>query len=777
MFARRNLVAEEDDNDTEATMLFNAKAKEDLRKMAPTAAERAERHFIPGVPAMASVKKKLTFDDTFTFDCPTLPASKSALADKENEISVLQRQLRDYKYKNEQLSDAQETLESQLEQLRAEKSDLKNQVLELEEDVKLLQTSEPSFLDVTQGDDWRQVANKYCVWFNTAREQLLQSQLILKNNKLWNAENVRKLTEAGQLQFQEFSNDDLGELISGSIQDYNIFIEMEEDEELQPQINMDAVPELEPPRQDPVYNQNFEEQPVHMSVQDPAPGQIYNDDMEQSYGHTMTHMYGEQSYQEAIPQEQSFAHSLPPQPYPQTMPQSSQSHTFPPQPQTTQQDVINDESIVFDATQETYPHSFMSRKSRIATPSPIKPESASNLNELDQSSMFNSTLHNTSIDYEKDKKIDWMESRISELEECLKLLRCRSQKYLQAEEEKRSLTNHVEHLNKVVKQTMSELAGLKLVIAEKLVDMDGTPRDTCLKDVDRIKALAIQLNEVIAARDKYYADLMEASEENALLKETVAQQKQRIEQNERTLKEQRDFCVDAEQNKEKLEKCNQELMEAKSMVSSHELTIMQLQQTRNETMTDAGDSTQIFHMARNPLQDAHDAFRTVEERKRKADETYQDESGKRFCNEEIESLKAKLSKAENEKVTVESTLSNFAMKYRAMITVLSGFQFKVKDIDEGICYVNSVYDDSDNEFVFKYDYESQQVDLLDSGPSNSTSVWGTPEQQFESEMRRYIGERQSVPAFLASVTLALESRRNFSDNSTMMPVLGLEGMM
>lgn len=36
-----------------------------------------------------------------------------------------------------------------------------------------------------------------------------------------------------------------------------------------------------------------------------------------------------------------------------------------------------------------------------------------------------------------------------------------------------------------------------------------------------------------------------------------------------------------------------------------------------------------------------------------------------------------------------------------MTRTLTGYQIKLKDVDEGICYVNSIYDELEKQFVFK----------------------------------------------------------------------------
>ncbi|VDM63866.1 unnamed protein product [Angiostrongylus costaricensis] len=98
------------------------------------------------------------------------------------------------------------------------------------------------------------------------------------------------------------------------------------------------------------------------------------------------------------------------------------------------------------------------------------------------------------------------------------------------------------------------------------------------------------------------------------------------------------------------------------------------------------------------------------------------------------------------------------LSFREISTTLTGYQIKLKDIEEGICYVNSVYDETEKQFIFKYNASTGIVDLLDIGQDELSQ--GRP---WEQEMQKYIGERHSIPGFLAAVTLQLEARRGLED--------------
>ncbi|KHJ98690.1 hypothetical protein OESDEN_01337 [Oesophagostomum dentatum] len=331
----------------------------------------------------------------------------------------------------------------------------------------------------------------------------------------------------------------------------------------------------------------------------------------------------------------------------------------------------------------------------------------------------------------------------------------------------------------------AELSSLRSACSKKLFDFTDSSTQTRAADImkrmqainDRTDLLQKELEDSQVAVKKANDDIAILTIERDDLIGKIDHLNDNIEKLEKSLDHERElrsnFAITLEGKVSEIESLQLEIDSLRSQVNTLETKLSQADETTKQLReqlqnagrepTDAGDETQILHLRNNPFQCAVDEMDVAERerlRKRKADETFAGESSeaKRAREEQILALENQLKKSEREKEQALRLQADFAKKYREIATTLTGYQIKLKDIEEGICCVNSVYDDMEKQFVFKYNAETGIVDLLDVGQDVLSQ--GRP---WEHEMQKYIGERHSIPGFLAAVTLQLEARRNLDE--------------
>ncbi|VDK60364.1 unnamed protein product [Anisakis simplex] len=167
---------------------------------------------------------------------------------------------------------------------------------------------------------------------------------------------------------------------------------------------------------------------------------------------------------------------------------------------------------------------------------------------------------------------------------------------------------------------------------------------------------------------------------------------------------------------------------------------------------------------------AHAEFREIEtnRKRKKADSSLDDfdeldaSSSKRYREELLKQttdLQYQLHKLEKEKERAVKIQSDLIKKYRAIVTALSGLQIKMKG--EDLVQVESIFEPGQF-FVFKVENWGKSISLLET---DYAAKWS-------SQIEEYLGGRNSTPAFLAAVTLALDEKSqsassvhsfNFSD--------------
>ncbi|VDO98581.1 unnamed protein product [Heligmosomoides polygyrus] len=344
-------------------------------------------------------------------------------------------------------------------------------------------------------------------------------------------------------------------------------------------------------------------------------------------------------------------------------------------------------------------------------------------------SILNSTLANTSIDYEKDEKIQRLELENSRLHDRVNILYDRAQKSMLMEEQKHDAEQKYSLLEKNVANILGEFNSLRSACAKKLFDVvDSTSQGRSAEIMKRIQ----DLNDAVESLQGHLS--------NARLE--AEQAKKEVE----SLKSERSVLIKKAEHlsstAEDLRKTLREENEARSALSR---------------IVEGKDAELL--LSQEEIMSLQDEVRTLKSDLAE-DTTMDDESiqSKRAREEQIMALEAQLRKSEREKEETIRLQAGLTKKYRDMTRTLTGYQIKLKDVDEGICYVNSIYDELEKQFVFKINAETGIVDLLDVGQDVQSQglLW-------EEEMRRYIGERHSIPGFLAAVTLQLEARRNLED--------------
>ncbi|WKX96982.1 hypothetical protein Q1695_012995 [Nippostrongylus brasiliensis] len=429
-----------------------------------------------------------------------------------------------------------------------------------------------------------------------------------------------------------------------------------------------------------------------------------------------------------------------------------------------------DASMVFDEPEE---HRF--RESISPIPSFGQGDETMGSNQS-VSILLNSTLANTSIDYEKDERIQRLELENSRLDDRVKILFDRAQKSMLMEEKKNNAEQKYALLEKNMENILAELNSLRSACSKKLFDIvDTSPQGRSAEVIkriqslnDKIESLQAQLGQVSSDADVAKKEVEELREERNVLHGKIEHLNNINEQLRTSWQKEQEMCLSmsrlAEEKKAELLCSQKEVLVLQDELKAVESKLAEAQlQNASKEPTDAGDETQIFHLRMNPMQGAVDALEEAERerlRKRKADTTADESSyeAKRAKDERISELESQLKKSEREKEQTIRLQADLTKKFRDMTRTLTGYQIKLKDVDEGICYVNSVYDEEEKQFVFKINAETGIVDLLDVGQDvlSQGRMW-------EEEMRKYIGERHSIPGFLAAVTLQLESRRDLEE--------------
>ncbi|EYC28578.1 hypothetical protein Y032_0007g3297 [Ancylostoma ceylanicum] len=703
MFRGRAHSSDDDDEPSEATIQLNSKLTADFRKAFPLRNESARKVVPVATPSLTQISKRLNFDDSFSL--PTVINPNVKILELKEEVDSFKTQLSSAQKEIERLKKAEMDGKSRCEQLLLEIVDLKKELIRRSHCTALDEARhELNEMMVHSRDEWQEAATRFHRYFQCAKARLSVAESEIRSRGLLNEDMKLALSSAWtstEYRTESVHHENLRELLqnaAATLEELDKDVETNEGE-----------------LDDDLAEESTQKSP------------IFDGDEACELSATDTAMIAEGEQGSNIFRE--------PSPIPS-----------------------------FAAGEGN--HSILSNMSE---------------------SILNSTLANTSIDYEKDERIQRLELENSQLKDRVTVLFDRAQKSMLMEEKKNSAEQKYHLLERKMEEILGELNSLRSACAKKMFDVTDTTSQSRAAEImkriqdlnDKTENLQEELETTRSEADNARNHVESLTRERDTLLRKIDHLTKTTEDLRKSLADEKELCSSLSSSLEEktsaMESLELELNSLRSQTKSLEYKLSeaneamknleaQLQAAKGEP-TDAGDETQILHLRNNPLQCAMDEFASDAERerqrKRKADETLshgEPSEAKRAREEQIHALETQLKKSEREKEQALRLQADFAKKYREITTTLTGYQIKLKDIEEGICCVNSVYDEMEKQFVFKYNADTGIVDLLDVGQDVLSQ--GRP---WEYEMQKYIGERHSIPGFLAAVTLQLESRRNLEE--------------
>ncbi|CAJ0585796.1 unnamed protein product, partial [Mesorhabditis spiculigera] len=372
-----------------------------------------------------------------------------------------------------------------------------------------------------------------------------------------------------------------------------------------------------------------------------------------------------------------------------------------------------------------------------------------------------------SVDYENYEKIQKLEAENSQMRQQLFIAKSHAKNALLYREQKMDIESKYNFVNKKLEETMRDLTALRNATARNMFGSEDG-----VKHVDRMTSMQQQIDDLLETTKKLKAQLEEsensAEEAHGLLEDqrmtcdSLNAQIEELEDQKRTLEEH------VAELQLRYRQSSKEVDVLKSDVYQKSRQIEELEKAARSNQadpTDAGDTTQIFHVRANPLEMAREELRQKDdeeerERKRKLSETSSSgdvEFGSKRAKTEIAALEEQLRKAEQSKNKAVDIQMSMARRYREVSTALTGYQIKMRD---DACHVVSCLG-QEPEDAFTFKFEDGQLMLLsrEDGSSEISS------QKWRDEMDRYIGELHSVPAFLSRVTITLAE--NNPDDQTL----------
>ncbi|VDK73713.1 unnamed protein product [Litomosoides sigmodontis] len=319
----------------------------------------------------------------------------------------------------------------------------------------------------------------------------------------------------------------------------------------------------------------------------------------------------------------------------------------------------------------------------------------------------------------------------------LKLTRNKLENYELQEAQKMSLENRLVILTEMNDCLVKENERIKEIAASKMIGGSDAMEEK-RRVIDFTLECQAKLDEIQAELDWKSQKLQEQLQVNQFLSNDLENMKGKlnagIEEDARII----------QNNAEILKRYECEISELKKKLAQYD---------------ELDSSIKILHMKMNPLHTAHQEYTEFQaNKKRKLNESlsFLNEDNdiviatlrKKQRNEmakQLADLQFQLHKAEKEKERALKIQSNLVKKYRAFVTALSGLQIKMKEDD--LVQVESIFDPG-NCFIFKVLDYGKTISLLETDYAT----------QWTSQIREYLRGRNSIPAFLAAITLILDER-------------------
>ncbi|CAG9537738.1 unnamed protein product [Cercopithifilaria johnstoni] len=320
----------------------------------------------------------------------------------------------------------------------------------------------------------------------------------------------------------------------------------------------------------------------------------------------------------------------------------------------------------------------------------------------------------------------------------LKLTRNKLENLELQEAQKTSLENRLVILTEMNDCLVKENERIKEITASKMV-ADGGTMEEKRRIIDLTLKCQTKLDEIQAELDWKSQKLQEQLQINQILSTNLENMKDKLNA------ENGEDAGMIQNDVEVLKRYESEISELKKKLAQYEELL--------------DPSIKILHMKMNPLHTAYHEYKEFQtNKKRKLNESLS------FLNEDNDNLIAtlrkkqrvemtkqladlqfQLHKAEKEKERALKIQSNLVKKYRAFVTALSGLQIKMKEDD--LVQVESIFDPG-NYFIFKVLDYGKTISLLETDYAT----------RWTAQIHEYLQGRNSIPAFLAAITLILDER-------------------
>ncbi|KAF8362787.1 mdf-1 [Pristionchus pacificus] len=369
-----------------------------------------------------------------------------------------------------------------------------------------------------------------------------------------------------------------------------------------------------------------------------------------------------------------------------------------------------------------------------------------------------SILNNTM--YEKDEKIEKLEFELNKAIEQLELYKGRTTKLAVMEEENQSLKHRLGFLEQMHNDSIRDLHASARLCENQLASTMTSP-DGKKMEREEARSLTLTMRTMQRQIDELGEIGGRSEKELQVARDEIMKIRSELEASNNYSNQ---LSKDVQTMSAEKGTLMEQLAEAKRQLE--EVNRVDMTTLVNDTLvpesvaTDAGDTTQIVHFQFNPLDQARRELRD-EERKRSLGGC-EGPSVKRRRSEddaEMEELRKKLAMAESRCERLSNHSIDSVRNFRNIILKVTGYDIKMKQEDS--VQLTSTYDTLNQHFGFMVrDGRVEMIELMDK-PFD-----GPDRFQFEAEM--WMGERNSVPGFLAACQIKLLEEALVQPEETLM---------